>query len=823
MSSTRPALIIESDSDDYDSDTDINSINNLSCFDNLSEISETNDIIYNSNDENIELLLDKALSFYNHKLREINSKYENSKDAIVRKEMRNNYKFLGRKDKRLYMYEILKLCGDNITKDEKIAIIKNRKKIIQGIYKHPQAKKTYLSNIEIINSINLNKFIIAITKNTLFANEQWFLRLVSDLKKIYPTEKLSEIIAVLSSEKSDFNGDATHFKTIYKLIFELRKTTCKCKILFICSNTTRYNGIFDILDLNTSLRAEQKKQIELYIDEAHNTEEGIPPNRHYIENMMIYPYIKKIVPITGTYEPLFEITPKMIKKNYIKNENNFFWTKKNLDTNAINYTNICEIKSNSYQYSSLNDAGKVTFEEIKENNEYINYEDNDFSEELYKYCYPDITKPEDIEKKRRIEYHTFMKNENDAFCIGKNLLNNYLKVEYEYDGNSISEKLIKPNEFNIYLFRTPKRVVFTVGLIHHALRQSYKCICIGLYNKKETNSKKETKIHIWYKHNDDKTVTISYEHKINKDKKKKETNEKIFEIIEYLKSIGINTNVPIIIFGNYQNTGESITFVNHKYGTIRAVIILPENYVASSRDNQTLCRENYIGDKFFENDSNFIMPPKFIVGYDADLKFALEIEKSNDIRVDYLKESKVEDIENQNITNDNLIIEENSDDDCEIDGSNISIPVKIEINDESDERVIELRKILKDNKKRNESQRNRILEIIKELYFEKIIDITDPSEQLINSKERKINDKFNLEGIRTFSSASGDNIDNYRIESFHAKHCANRKFMNNPLKYKKFDCQIEVCLTKYEKILKISGSETTFINWPKTIWLGYKY
>jgi hypothetical protein len=813
MNSRRPELIIESDSD---SDSDSISINNLSCLDNLSEISDTNEIINNFDDENIVLLIDKAYNYCNHEFRIILKKYCNASDPLIKKSMREQYKFLSRKDKKMYMYEIFKLCGDNITKEEKIAIIKDRRRIIKGIYKHAQAKKTALCNIEIINSLNSDKFIIAITKNTLFANEQWFLRLVSDLKKKYPAKKLSEIIAVLSSEKSELNGEATHFKNISKLINELRKTTCKYKILFICSNTTRYNDIFDILDLNTSLRIEQKKSIELYIDEAHNIEEGIPPNRHYIENMLIYSCVKKIVPVTGTYEPLFEITPKIIKKNYTKNENNFFWKKEILDNNAINYTNICDIKSDSFEYSSLKDAAIVTFEEIKENNEYINYKDNEFSEELFKYCYPDITKPEDIEKKRVIEFHTFMKNERDAYCIGKNILNNYLKVEYEYDGNSISEKLIKPNEFNIYIFRTPKRIVFTVGLITHTLKQNYKSICIGLYNRKET------KIHIWYKYNG-KIENIPYEQIIKKDNKKKETNEKIFEIIEYLKSIGINTNVPIIIFGNYQNTGESITFVNHKYGTIRAVIILPENYVASSRDNQTLCRENYIGDKFFENDSNFIMPPKFIVGYKSDLNLALEIEKSNDNRIDSLKESKEEDIENQNITNDNLIIEENSDNDCEIDGSNIAVPVKIEINDESDERVIELRKILKDNKKRNESQRNRLLELIKELYFEKIIDITDPSEQLINSKERKINDKFNLEGIRTFSTTSGDNIDNYRIESFHAKHCVNKKFINNPLKYKKFDCQIEVCLTKYEKIIKINGEESTFINWPRTIWLGYKY
>ena len=52
-----------------------------------------------------------------------------------------------------------------------------------------------------------------------------------------------------------------------------------------------------------------------------------------------------------------------------------------------------------------------------------------------------------------------------------------------------------------------------------------------------------------------------------------EFNFKLFKLINYLKVNGYNTERPFIIVGNL-HTGESLTFVNFEYGTVRGVIRL---------------------------------------------------------------------------------------------------------------------------------------------------------------------------------------------------------------------------------------------------------
>ena len=811
---TTPANKFISVDDNDDSSISICSSN--FSYDNVSEISDDNNETINSEQNN--MLIKKAYELSKEKLKNILKNYLEA-EPHVKKELRNKYKFLNRKDKKLYMYELLKLCGDELSRDEKKYIIKNRRQTIKGIYKHCQAKKTAICNIEIMNSLICDKFVIAITKNTLFANEQWFIRLVSDLKKQYPNKKLQQIVAVLTSEKSDLNGQATHFKNISKLICQLVKNDNSFRILFICSHSTRYKEIFEILELNENIQETQKKIFDIYIDEAHNPEEGIPAHRSHVENMLIYPKLGKIVPITGTNPELYEFTTKSLKKNYKHPKNNYFWHKSILDKNAFNYTQYCDITSSSENYSSLQDAGQITFEEIKQDNHFTEYNDIEFSEELYKYCYPNEENIVTIDKKRQLEHHNFMRNERDAFNLCKNMLDNYYVIEdYKYGDDIISnEKIIKPGEFNIYIFRTPNRIIFNVAVIKYALEQEYQSICIGLYNGKNT------KIHIWYKENNN-TITISYEKEIKKEDKKKETNEKIYEIIEYLKSKNINVNVPFIIFGNYKNVGESITFVNYQYGTVRAVTILPELTSSKSRDNQTVSRGNHTTDKFKEHDILFTMKPKFIIGYKSNLIAAINVEKENDDRVNMLKENEKNNItvRNENIEDDNTI-DLNEEEDVNGDGSNIAIPVKIEINDTDDNDYIEFRTILIENTKRDVNMRNRLLLLMNTMYHNGIADIIDQTGKLVNSKERKINPEFTLENIRTFNSKLNHNSENYRIERFDAKHKVEQPYMNEKTKYKSCQCQIEVCLTKYTKEIITDDKTATFINWPRTIWLGYKY
>jgi hypothetical protein len=820
MTTTSNNILIIDDNDD----SNISIYSSNFSDDNISEVSD--DIAENINIDQINIIIKKAYEISKEKTNNLLEKYIVS-EPHVKKELRNKYKFLNRKDKKLYMYELLKLCGDQLSRDEKKYIIKNRREIIKGIYKHCQANKTAICNIEIMKSLISDKFVVAITKNTLFANEQWFIRLVYDLKKEYPNKKLNQLIAVLTSEKSDLNGQATHFKNISKLIHQLVKKDNSFRILFICSNSTRYKDIIEIVELNENLQDLQKKIFDIYIDEAHNPEEGIPAHRYYVENMLIYPSIGKIVPMTATMSDLYEFTEKSLKKSYKHPKNNYFWHKNILDKNAINYTIYCDIKSNSDNYSSLQDAGQITFEEIKQHNNYTEYNDVEFSEELYKYCYPTEENIDTIQKKRKIEHHNFMRHERDALNLCKNVLDNYYIIgDYEYGNDIISnEQIIKPGEFNIYIIRTPNRVIFNVAVIKYALEQEYQPICIGLYSRCDENGK-ITKIHIWYKEINS-IITISYEQEIKKDDKKKETNEKIYEIIEYLKSKNVNVNVPFIIFGNYKNVGESITFVNYKYGTVRAVTILPELTTSKSRDNQAGSRFNTNTDKFKEKDNLFTMQPKFIIGYENHINAAVNIEKENDDRVDMLKQIGTNDddniITNNEIIHDNDSIDFNEEDDISFDGSNIAIPVKFEINDTDDDNYIEFRKILTENPKRDATMRTYLFNLMNNMYHNGVADIYDPTGKLVNFKERKINQEFTLENIRIFNSNLQHNSENYRIERFDAKHKSEQPYMNEKTKYKRYQCQIEVCLTKYTKEIISKDSFSVFINWQKTIWLGYKY
>ncbi len=82
---------------------------------------------------------------------------------------------------------------------------------ITPIFKHAQAGKTAICNLEIIDSYlkiidgfsKPNILSVCITKNVLEANAQWFERLFKDLKNRFPKTKLNEEIIVISSKKKN--------------------------------------------------------------------------------------------------------------------------------------------------------------------------------------------------------------------------------------------------------------------------------------------------------------------------------------------------------------------------------------------------------------------------------------------------------------------------------------------------------------------------------------------------------------------------------------------------------------------------------------------
>ena len=819
----------------------------IECIDEIISSAITIDAVNNWIDiiSSTDVILTKISTCYLRKKEKIIKMYENTKgdDFDVRKAIREKYKFLESKRKgNSYFHEILEICKTRIEDTEILdltpieinMIYLFRQSCITGYYKHPQSNKTGMCNISIMESLKLDRLILAITKNTIFANEQWFLRLIADMKKNNPNIVLTDIIAVLSSSPINEKLPATHFKSVDKLIMQLTKPNNKIRIIFACSHSTRFGNVIQILELQSALRDENKKRVEIYIDEAHNTNEGIPAHRPCIENMLIYPCLERIIPVTGTYNTLyepFEPQTDIKKKSPYNNAHNAFWKKDILDKYAINYKTYCSVKSNSPTYSSLQDAICISIEKIKSQATFTNYTDTHFDSNSFKVCYPTITDEAEIERKRMIEYHYFMKSERDAFCIVKNIFDNSTIIPYEWNGAFYSEPIFLKDIFNLHIIRSPNRILFTYEAMLYAIEQDYQPVCIGLYNN--NSSCVVSRINIMFKDLMNNIVQLSYEkdiqqNELNGNSSSKELNDKINDIIKYLEATGIHRNRPFIIIGNYANTGESITFVNDKYGTVRSTTILPGSTNSREQDNQTLCRGNYMLTRFVANDPTFIPPPKFIIGYEDNLKNAIEIEISNDKRIDEFEELAMSETATPLEHNQPIDFTQYMVSNMESDGSTISIPVKIKMNDPDDEYSIELRQIFTENSRRTAAHCSRIIELLDILWNGQIISIIDKSGKMfienIETGEKTINPTFILRSVRTYNknvNENGeDNTNTYRFETYNARFTSGAGFMNDRTHHKKYDCELEVCITKYEK-QRPTGK--MFINFPKTMWLSYKY
>ena len=451
---------------------------------------------------------------------------------------------------------------------------------IQGKYKHGQTCKTGLCNIQINNSIINNELSINFTKNTLLANEQWTSRFIKELKKINPTIEPKKTIIVISSKKNDLNGNATHCKKLSDaLALYLAHDTFRC--IFVCSNKKRFEDIVGFLDAYNNFSIDKQIPITIQIDEAHNTEDGIPSKRVYCEYILCHPKVKLLSPVTASIGDI------------VCHESPC-WNLINLEYYAIDYRHVCAIKSSSENYSSLHDAHQISFEEYEENPNWIHYNIREFNKDLFIEAHKEgiqqmISKlqaegkesdeikkiiDDDINRRRQMEFCIFMNGEIKAFNQGLNLLDNY--YTFTYNGGEITEHIILRNVQHLYLITTPNRVVFTIQLMKYAAQKEYNPICIGLYR---------SKINILYYENGEK-INREWNNETNQG----QFNETINEIIEDIEQKGHNTKRPFILFGNYKPTGESITMVNYKYGTLRMVAILPGISQTPEKDYQNYLR-----------------------------------------------------------------------------------------------------------------------------------------------------------------------------------------------------------------------------------------
>lgn len=655
---------------------------------------------------------------------------------------------------------------------------------ITGLFKHGQTEKTQLCNFRIVSNAKNNMLSIAISKNTLNAKEQWEERLIKDLRKEFPHTPLNQVILIISSKKNTLNGNATHCKNVKEAKAAILDGNYK--IIFVCSNNSRIENINEILECYPNLAPEKRLFVDVQHDEAHNAEEGIPSKRVWIEHLIMNPYVKSYVPVSASPDPIFSDEEPL-------------WKRENIEKNAINYSDFSTTLSTSENYSSISDARKITFAQYKNHPSFKDYNIKEFDEETFMEAepasyYADKQKwsnPNDIkadrDRRRQLEFNTFMALEKHACNIGMNILDNYYRDSYNDGDTYVETPLILSDIFNIHIMTTPLRVALTIHLMKHAMHQSYNPICIGLYR---------SEIHIRYRTRLNEIKNKKY-CDFDIDSNSRELNSKIHDILEYLKSQGESIDRPVLIFGNYKPTGESITFVNYKYGTIRSDTLLPVLGQTREKSYQGFLRCCYMDTKFREHNPSFIHPPKWIMGEEDAINDAIAYELENDERV-----LSFIDGSHSNLLVQATVIPANYPEEKD---KGIAIPVKLEVQDPDDCDYAELVEIFK-KKIRSEDEKIAILLYLKNMKENRSVQITDPT--------GKFNfDDYSLKFVRTYKKDL--NAENYRFPAYDSSHYNKLPYINDKNAMSVNDCEILVAVDKYQ--------HDGFINHKLVMWIGYRY
>ena len=728
-----------------------------------------------------------------------------------------------------YIYEFLTIYDtSNIFSQDKKTIINNYCiNKITPIFKHAQAEKTAICNLKIIDGFSKpDTLSFCITKNTLEANAQWLERIFKDLKNRFLKIKLSEEIIVISSKKNTLGGNATHCNNINDAIALLCKPNT-IKIIFMCSNKIRLMDVLKICKCFNYLTDSLRKIIQIFHDEAHNDKEGIPPFRDFIEHIILQENVCAYIPISASPEPIYD-------------EANNLWIKQSIENNVIDYTSFSKIKSDDPDYSSCANAISISFKSLENWKNYnIHKIDIETCEETYRKKLVSINKyieehcleklPQAIS--RYVNYNIISENELldpekhielinndklfDIYSIEevKNLIKSYTIETWRtldfcpfmendketeavnnalnfLDLNSLYEApVFIADEFYLYLISTPCRNIITRYIAKEAIKKDYNPIVLAIY---------ESKYHLFYDGNE-----IVVDSDIMKTG---EFNEKLYNLIEYLKSKNINMNRPFIIIGNYSPTGESITYVNYKYGTIRANCRLISTN--ASLDYQEGSRSNYTTKKFKENNKDWKPPIKFLVGPASFIQNCLTVEKENDERIDTLMNSMTDSRETYTHVFNNISSNNN------INNLQISIPVKFTIGDPTHPRVQRLFDIM-NMRRKEESEKKEFFNILMECVKDPYIDVS------MDDKTGKLcGELYTIKGFRTYKKKEEPNNSSWKFKSYFNHYCLNTSFINEKNNISKYECDLLTCLDDY---IEENKKDKPFVNFKKTWWLSYTH
>lgn len=653
---------------------------------------------------------------------------------------------------------------------------------IKGIFKHGQCAKTEISCTKIISDMKKGIITIAITKNTLLANKQWTTRCIKLMINNGLTD-LKKKIMVISHKFNDLDGNATHCKNLSDAWCKISSNDNNYMVIFVCANTQRVSDICDLLHnfYAPTFNSNMRKNIVVQFDEAHNKMSGVPTCRESIENMLIYDFVIEFVPITASNKP-------------INDESNPLWREENIRKKKLNYLNDdlakSKIKSNDPNYSSIGDATiiKINDSEEKTTEPLITKE---IPMELFKTHYP----------KKNYDDLGYLNacpvwlcgDEETVLKKAYKILDNPEWSGERQVGDSIEisdVKIFKKDETNFHIMITPCRTVITEMIMKHAIKKNYNPVVIGLYGGC-----------INYKYRDDSTGKI-YKNKFGKGielnaDKSKEFNENLYV---WLRKNNLLKR-PVIILGNYQNVGESNTFVNSDYGYLRSVILLPGCNLDAEQHYQYLLRGCFLLERFTGTSKNSV--EKYIIGYEKGINDALFYEKLNDDIVQELID-KPDESEFQ-FEYDN---EENSSSNSTQPKKIMSIPVQFKIEDDECEFVKIMKEIMKmDSHSRTPEDKSEFMNNL-------ILAIKDTSvikHDKNNDYKIKL-DEFILKEFRCYKKTY--NSDSYRFKGYYDRWVIGHHYENGELEIG--ECGFYGCVNKHI-------SSDGHVNNPNTFYILFAY
>jgi hypothetical protein len=743
----------------------------------------------NVNNTNSQDIVKRFLTISIDFIKDVKNKYKEVKnDKGQSKIFRNQYKFIKKNGDcnficiyELFQYEPFKIFNEE---DKKIIYESGIKKI-RGIFKHGQAGKTEISCEKIESDIKKDIITIALTKNTLLAKTQFVTRFIKKLKNAGYTN-LKDKVMIISSDKDNLGGNATHCKNIDEAWRKICQSQNQYKVIFMCSNSTRINDICDLLELyNNSNDNIYKKKIVIQYDEAHNKISGIPTCRADIEYMLLFDIVHQLVPITASGNP-------------INDENNPLWKDVNIKKMKLNYINqdllSSQIKSDNPNYSSINDAIALNFEDTYSNKEF----DNSFKRETFDKIYEGKTNFDKMGRPNACDL-AFLGDEERAMNCAKNILENNTEISYSVEDETESiihnVKIFIPDKFNLHLMLTPGRKIISRELMEFAAKQSYNPIVIAFY---------DSKIHYMFRDIITNQLKISKENGIVR-KENEEFNECLYRWLQEKKFM----ERCIIIIGNYQCVGESNTFVNSNYGYLRSVILLPGCKCTKEENYQFFLRSCFLLQRFQELNKNNIT--KFIIGTEEAIADAYDYEKINDEIVQDLLDSPEEerdfiyDLDISTENRNNLLNNEND--------INFSIPVQYKIEDYECEYVQKIKEIMNISQRTPENKKEFMESLLKSLERESIKQDNKNKNILNNNYPLS---RFTLSEFRCYNNTLI--AENYRFKSCYDNFHLNTSYKTGDLQ--KNECAIYCCLHRHIDDRDINNIH---INNPNTFYMFFAY